>query len=72
MMKVKIYKLDSIDDALIKYVVILVKHKGQWVLSKHKERNTWEFAGGHREINESLMKLQLGNYGKKQGQKIFC
>ncbi|HEY8390525.1 MAG TPA: NUDIX domain-containing protein [Clostridia bacterium] len=27
---------------------------GKWVFCKHKERNTYEIPGGHREINESI------------------
>lgn len=30
-----------------KYVVIIAKYRDKWILCKHKERNTWETAGGH-------------------------
>jgi nucleoside triphosphatase YtkD len=53
-MEVKLYDLGITDDSLIKYVAILVKHRDKWVLSKHKDRSTWEFAGGHREEGETL------------------
>ncbi|TCZ79284.1 NUDIX domain-containing protein [Paenibacillus albiflavus] len=53
-MKAKLFPLGTIDDSLIKFVVILVKQGEEWVLSKHKHRDTWEFAGGHREVGESV------------------
>lgn len=36
-----------------KYVVIIAKYRDKWVLCKHKERNTWETAGGHIELGEN-------------------
>lgn len=47
------YKLNEL--ATYKYVVILSKHKGQWVFCKHKKRNTLENAGGHIEAGETPM-----------------
>ena len=51
--EVKFY--DSINDELLKFAVIISKHKGKWVLCKHKERDTYEIPGGHREENESII-----------------
>ena len=38
-----------------KYVVICSNYKGKWLLSKHKNRNTWETQGGHIEPGETPM-----------------
>ncbi len=38
-----------------KYVVILSRYNGQLLLSRHKERDTWESQGGHIEAGESPM-----------------
>lgn len=51
-MEVKFY--DSVDDSLLKFAVIISKHKGKWVLCKHKERSTYEVPGGHRETGENI------------------
>ena len=45
---------DHIDDKLLKFAVILTKTKGKWVLCKHKDRETYEVPGGHREIGETI------------------
>ncbi|WP_405111740.1 NUDIX domain-containing protein [Paenibacillus sp. FSL K6-1217] len=37
----------------LKYVVIVMKQGEEWVLVRHRERSTWEFAGGHIEAGES-------------------
>ncbi|MBQ8566214.1 MAG: NUDIX domain-containing protein [Clostridia bacterium] len=51
-MEVKFY--DKVDDALLKFAVIIAKSQGKWVFCKHKERNTYEIPGGHRENGESI------------------
>lgn len=52
-MEVKFYK--SVEDSLLKFAVIVAKHNGKWVFCKHKERNTYEVPGGHREENELIL-----------------
>ena len=51
-MKVRFY--EDTDDQLLKFAVILAESEGKWVLCKHKERDTYEFPGGHRESGESI------------------
>ena len=53
MIEVKFY--DNVDDSLLKFAVIISKSGGKWVLCKHKERNTYEIPGGHRENGESIL-----------------
>lgn len=45
---------DSVDDSLLKFAVIISKHKDKWVFCKHKERTTYEVPGGHREAGEGI------------------
>ena len=51
-MEVKFY--DKVDDSLLKFAVIIAKSQGKWVFCKHRERNTYEIPGGHREQGESI------------------
>ena len=51
-MEVKFY--DKVDDGLLKFAVIIAKSQGKWVFCKHRERNTYEIPGGHRENGESI------------------
>ncbi|MFT4143383.1 MAG: NUDIX domain-containing protein [Mobilitalea sp.] len=53
MLKVNFY--DNVEDNLLKFAVIVAKSQGKWVLCKHKERNTYEFPGGHREAGEDIL-----------------
>ena len=38
-----------------KYVVVCAHYRGQWLLSRHRERDTWETQGGHIEPGEPPM-----------------
>lgn len=45
---------DTIDDNLLKFAVIITKSNGKWVFCKHRERDTFEVPGGHREPGEDI------------------
>lgn len=46
---------DGIADELLKFAVIITVHNGKWVFCKHKERDTLEAPGGHREPGEDIL-----------------
>ena len=51
-MEVKFY--DTVSDDLLKFAVIIAKHNGKLVFCKHRQRNTLEIPGGHREDGENI------------------
>lgn len=53
MVQVKFY--EKVNDELLKFAVIISKHDNKWVFCKHKERNTFEVPGGHREYGEQIL-----------------
>lgn len=52
MVQVKFYH--SVEDAKIRFAVIVAQHDGKWVFCRHKDRDTYEVAGGHREGSEQV------------------
>ena len=46
---------EAVEDSLLKFAVIVAKTNGKWVFCKHKERDTLEIPGGHREPNEDIL-----------------
>lgn len=50
---VKFY--DEVEDERLKFAVILTQSDGKWVFCKHKERDTLEVPGGHREPGEEIL-----------------
>ena len=53
MTEVKFY--DDIEDELLKFAVIISKTQNKYVFCKHKDRDTWEVPGGHREQGENIL-----------------
>lgn len=53
MVKVQFY--DQVDDQKLRFAVIITKADGRWVFCKHKERDTLEIPGGHREPGEDIL-----------------
>lgn len=51
-MEVKFY--DTVNDGLLKFAVIIAKYNGKLVFCKHRQRDTLEIPGGHREDGENI------------------
>ena len=49
---VQFYAADTA--AELRYAVVAARCGGQWALSRHRERGTWELPGGHREPGEDI------------------
>ena len=54
MIKVDFYDLNTTEDSNLEFAVIMARYNDKWVFSKHKQRDTWEIPGGHREKMESI------------------
>lgn len=69
MVEVKFY--DSVDDNLLKFAVIITKTGGQWVFCKHRERDTYEVPGGHRENGETIFETAKRELREETGAASF-
>lgn len=69
-MQVKFY--DSADDALLKFAVIIARYNGKWVFCRHRERDTYEIPGGHREAGESIAETARRELTEETGAANFA
>lgn len=51
----EVHFYDQVNDECVKFVVIISRYQGHYVWVKHKERDTYEIPGGHREKGEDLL-----------------
>lgn len=54
-----------------KYVVVLSRYQGKLLLSRHKDRNTWETQGGHIEPGETPEQAARRELWEESGAEEF-
>lgn len=69
MLKVNFY--ETVADEKLKFAVILARTQGKWVFCKHKERDTWEVPGGHREPGEDIFQTAKRELYEETGAVDF-
>ena len=69
MIEVNFY--DEIDDSLLEFAVVISKSNGKWVFCKHKERDTFEVPGGHREPGEKIEDTAVRELKEETGAVEF-
>ena len=62
---------DTIDDEKLKFAVIISKKDGKWVFCKHRDRNTYEIPGGHREPGENIIDTAKRELNEETGAVNF-
>lgn len=62
---------DSADDALFRFAVVAARHNGKWVFCKHRQRDTLELPGGHREDGESILHTAQRELWEETGATAF-
>ena len=68
-MKVNFYS--NTNDNKLKFAIIISKYNGKYVLCKHKERNTLEIPGGHRELGETILQTAKRELYEETGAILY-
>ena len=69
MVEIKFY--EEVDDKLLQFAVIIARTEGKWVFCKHKERDTFECPGGHREPGEPILDTAKRELWEETGAMDF-
>lgn len=69
--KVNFHNFSDVKDEQIKFVVLIAVEFGQLLICRHKDRNTFEFPGGHRELGESISDAACRELKEETGATEF-
>ena len=69
LVEVKFY--EDVDDSLLKFAVIIAKTDNKWVFCKHRDRDTYEVPGGHREAGEEILETAKRELKEETGAVEF-
>ena len=69
MTTVKFY--EEVEDGLLRFAVIIAKTEGKWIFCKHRERDTFEVPGGHREDGEAIFETAKRELYEETGAVDF-
>lgn len=62
---------EQVADELLEFAVIIARTDGKWVFCKHKERDTYEVPGGHREVGETILETAKRELREETGAIDF-
>lgn len=68
-MRCKTYEINALKN--YKYVVVLSESHGKMILSRHRERTTWETQGGHIEAGETPLEAAKRELFEESGAVDF-
>lgn len=69
MLEINFY--DQVEDGLLKFAVIIARTGGKLVFCKHRERDTYEVPGGHREEGEDIFETARRELREETGAVDF-
>lgn len=68
---IQVHFYEAVEDALLKFAVIIARTNGQWVFCKHRERGTYEVPGGRREAGETILETARRELWEETGAIEF-
>lgn len=71
MLKVIFDEIENVDDARLRFAVIVSRFQGKFIYCRHKKRTTWEIPGGTREPGEAITDTARRELFEETGAKDF-
>lgn len=69
--KLNVQFYEKVSEEKVRFVVIATEYQHQWIWAKHRERNTFEMPGGHRELGEDALQAAERELKEETGALKF-
>lgn len=69
MISVEFY--ENINEEELKFAVIMARYNNSWIFCRHKDRETYEIPGGHREDNETILQTAKRELEEETGASSY-
>ncbi|WFD11376.1 NUDIX hydrolase [Tepidibacter hydrothermalis] len=69
--QVHFHTIGDVCDSKLEFGVIVAEFKDKWIFVRHRERDTWEIPGGHREKDENIDHTASRELFEETGAKKF-
>ena len=70
-MALKVSFQESVQDELLRFAVIIAVYEGKLIFCRHRDRNTLEIPGGHREEGETIHETAARELSEETGAVEF-
>jgi 8-oxo-dGTP diphosphatase len=70
-MSVTFYATGTVEDSNLTFAVICARFNHKWIYARHRERDTWEIPGGHRENGEPIFETARRELFEETGALQF-
>ena len=70
-MSVTFYATGTMEDSRLTFAVICARFNHQWIYARHRDRDTWEIPGGHRENGETIFETARRELFEETGALQF-
>ncbi len=67
MAEMKLLTGETVDESLMKIAVVAARYEGKWLVCRHRDRDTWELPGGHREEGETIAETAMRELYEETG-----
>jgi 8-oxo-dGTP diphosphatase len=71
MIKIEFYDKGEIEETEMKYVVIVAFYNNKLIIVRHRDRETWEIPGGHKEEFENCLEAAGRELYEETGAEVF-
>ncbi len=70
-MDIRFHPPGEVAEEQLTFAVVPARYQGRWIFCKHRQRDTWELPGGHREPGEPILKAAHRELWEETGAREY-